>query len=77
LLDAQLTAGIYLELVGGRQTRLVLAPRDVSATMMTSEIIVPHVRPEPLPPRITPDEIAVHAAFVAAELGAAALWNWL
>jgi DNA polymerase-3 subunit epsilon len=77
LLDAQLTAGIYLELVGGRQTRLVLAPLDVSAAIVTTEIVVPRLRPEPLTPRITPEEIAVHAAFVAAELGAAAVWNWL
>jgi hypothetical protein len=45
--------------------------------MVTSEIIVPRLRPEPLTPRITPEEIAAHAAFVAAELGAAAVWNWL
>ena len=28
LLDAELTARVYLELVGGRQTKLVLAPGD-------------------------------------------------
>src|SRR5665213_1316434 len=31
LLDAELTARVYLELVGGRQTKLVLAPRNRSA----------------------------------------------
>src|SRR4051812_1296583 len=66
LLDAQLTAQIYLELVGGRQTRLMLAPVDAVAAIAASEIIVPRVRPESLPPRITPEEVAMHAAFVAA-----------
>ena len=75
LLDARLTANIYLELVGGRQTRLVLAPLDVSAAMVASEIVVPRIRPEPLPPRITPEEIAIHAAFVVSELGELAVWN--
>lgn len=76
LLDAQLTAGIYLELVGGRQTRLVLAPVDARGSVITSEIVVPRARPEPLSSRITAEEIAIHAAFVAAELGGAAVWNW-
>jgi DNA polymerase-3 subunit epsilon len=76
LLDAQLTAQIYLELVGGRQTRLRLAPADIAATIAVSEIVVPRVRPEPLAPRITADELAIHAAFVAAELGADAIWGW-
>jgi DNA polymerase-3 subunit epsilon len=76
LLDAQLTAQIYLELVGGRQTRLMLAPVDAAAAMVASEIVVPRLRPEPLPPRVTPEELAIHAAFVAAELGTNAVWNW-
>ena len=76
LLDAQLTAQIYLELVGGRQTRLKLAPVDVAAAIAVSEIVVPRLRPEPLPPRISPDEIAAHAAFIAAELGAEPVWGW-
>jgi DNA polymerase-3 subunit epsilon len=76
LLDAQLTAQIYLELVGGRQTRLKLAPVDVAAAIALSEIVVPRIRPEPLPPRISLDELAAHAAFVAGELGADAVWSW-
>jgi DNA polymerase-3 subunit epsilon len=76
LLDAQLTAQIYLELVGGRQTRLKLAPADIAATIAASEIVVPRIRPEPLPPRITVEELAIHAAFVTAELGIDAIWGW-
>jgi DNA polymerase-3 subunit epsilon len=76
LLDAQLTAQIYLELVGGRQTRLKLAPVDIVAAIAVSEIVVPRIRPEPLPPRITAAELATHAAFVASELGGDAVWGW-
>jgi len=76
LLDAQLTAQIYLELVGGRQTRLKLAPVDIAAAIAVSEIVMPRIRPEPLPPRITADELALHAAFVAGELGGDAVWGW-
>jgi DNA polymerase-3 subunit epsilon len=76
LLDAQLTAQIYLELVGGRQTRLQLAPADIAATIAASEIVVPRIRSEPLLPRITAEELAIHATFVAAELGADAIWGW-
>ena len=43
LLDAELTAQVYLELVGGRQTRLKLAPRDNGGVVPAGEdsIIAP------------------------------------
>ena len=73
LLDAQLTAEIYLELVGGRQKGFVLAPAEIAA----AETIVraARQRPERLPPRLTAAELEVHAAFVAAELGGGAVWK--
>ncbi|HEY8697650.1 MAG TPA: DNA polymerase III subunit epsilon [Rhizomicrobium sp.] len=73
LLDAQLTAKIYLELVGGRQTRLTLAPLDAAVAAVQS--FVARIREEMLPPRLTPEEQAAHAAFVA-DLGPDAVWNW-
>jgi DNA polymerase-3 subunit epsilon len=76
LLDAQLTAQIYLELVGGRQTRLKLAPVDIVTAIAVSNIVVPRLRPAPLLPRISADELAAHAAFVATELGSVAVWGW-
>lgn len=76
LLDAQLTAQIYLELAGGRQKRLGLAPIETVPSIIVAEILVPRVRPEPLEPRLNVAELAAHAAFVAAELGAEAVWNW-
>jgi DNA polymerase-3 subunit epsilon len=75
LLDAELTARVYLELVGGRQTHLVLAPRD--GQLASAEIVtVALTRPTPLAPRVTEQELEIHAAFVAKELGADAVWNW-
>ena len=75
LLDAQLTAQIYLELVGGRQARLMLAPADIVIPAAASEIRIPRLRPEPLPPRVSEHEFAAHAAFIA-DLGAQAVWSW-
>ena len=75
LLDAQLTGRVYLELVGGRQTRLRLAPRDT--VRVVSEIRIAALqRPEPLPPRISAAELEAHTAFVATELGNDAVWIW-
>jgi DNA polymerase-3 subunit epsilon len=76
LLDAQLTARLYLELAGGRQTRLVLAPVDTEAATIVSEIRILRVRTIPLAPRLTAEELAAHAAFIASELGEQPVWAW-
>jgi DNA polymerase-3 subunit epsilon len=75
LLDSGLTAQVYLELVGGRQKKLLLSPVDeVSVTMV--EVRVARARPVPLTPRLTGAESEAHAAFVAMELGGDAIWGW-
>ncbi len=76
LLDAELTAQVYLELVGGRQQRLSLAPGD-SNTAAVVDLRTARPRPVPLPPRLTAAELAAHAAFVVKELGADSLWGKL
>jgi DNA polymerase-3 subunit epsilon len=75
LLDAQLTARVYLELVGGRQTRLRLAPRDTVRVISEIRVAVLQ-RPEQLPARLSSAELDAHTAFVAAELGGDAVWAW-
>ena len=75
LLDAQLTAEIYLELIGGRQRGLMLAPVEIAAQSTDSGPRPARQRPEKLEPRITEAELAAHAAFVAKELGDKTLWN--
>jgi DNA polymerase III subunit epsilon len=75
LLDAQLTAEIYLELVGGRQRGLMLAPVEIAAAVTETVVRAARQRPEKLAPLITEIEIELHATFVAKELGDKALWN--
>jgi DNA polymerase-3 subunit epsilon len=78
LLDSELLAEVYLELIGGRQPDFALA--------VSAEVTVvsggsgasggewrPRPRPVPLPPRITAEEEAAHEAFVRT-LGDGALW---
>jgi DNA polymerase-3 subunit epsilon len=77
LLDAELTARVYLELVGGRQTRLKLGPRDDAPVLEDAVLLhIAHVRPHPLGVRVSEAEALAHATFVAGELGSDAIWNW-
>jgi DNA polymerase III subunit epsilon len=76
LLDSELTAQVYLELVGGRQKKLLLSPKDEATTESAVEVRVARARPEPLKPRVTEAETEAHKAFVAKELGTDAVWGW-
>ncbi len=72
LLDAELLAEVYLELIGARQAILGLAAAGASSAVRGAGGAI-RERPQPLPPRLTPDEIAAHRAFVET-LGAEAVW---
>ena len=78
LLDAELLADVYLELIGGRQAALGLpgeALADGRQDMMAPVRRGPAAqRPEPLPSRLTAAEAAAHESFVA-KLGEKALWR--
>ncbi|GAB1361232.1 DNA polymerase III subunit epsilon [Rhodobacter sp.] len=75
LLDSEILAEVYLELIGGRQPDLVLSPQQTSGTgnAQSAEDWRPRPRPAPLAPRLTGEEEAAHNAFVA-RLGDAAIW---
>jgi DNA polymerase-3 subunit epsilon len=73
LLDSELLAEVYLELIGGRQPDFALSVVRNGAAEISDDWAPPK-RPRPLPPRLTPEERAAHAEFVA-ELGDAALWG--
>jgi len=75
LLDAQLTADVYLELIGGRQRGLMLAPVEIAAAAMAETVRAARQRPEKLSPLVTVVELEIHAAFVAKELGDKNIWN--
>lgn len=70
LLDSELLAEVYLELMGGRQPGLVLQ-RELAAK--TGEKVARAARPAPLPSRLTDEEREAHDSFVAS-LGENALW---
>ena len=75
LLDSEILAEVYLELIGGRQPDFglsaELAPQVGAGTAVTTSRARP--RPTPLPPRLTTEEETAHRAFVV-KLGADAVW---
>ena len=75
LLDSEILADVYLELIGGRQPVFGLTVDTSRAKNASAEDDWrPRPRPTPLPSRITPEEAEAHAAFVA-KLGEKAIWN--
>ena len=74
LLDAELLAEVYIDLIGARQSQLILATegRDIRAAgygeMPRRQRLVP------LAPRVTEDDRAAHRAFVAT-LGDKPIWS--
>jgi DNA polymerase-3 subunit epsilon len=72
LLDAELLAEVYAELVGGRQARLGLGEQ----TTVTRKVgvMVARARSAPLGALLTAEEHAAHLAFIAT-LGADAVWH--
>lgn len=76
LLDSEILAEIYLELIGGRQPGLGLgsSARGPRGGAQAEGAWRPTARPAPLPPQLTEAEARAHEAFVAA-LGPDALWS--
>lgn len=74
LLDSEILADVYLELIGGRQPGLVLSVvSGGNGGEAAGRDYTPPPRPRPLSSRLTPAEAEAHAAFVA-ELGDGGLW---
>ncbi len=73
LLDSELLAEVYLELVGGRQPDLTFAA-SAGAGALATGAWRPPPRPRPLAPALTEAERAAHDAFVA-RLGPDTLWG--
>lgn len=71
LLDAELLAEVYIELIGGRQAMLTLVETNTRGASGPAQVAV---RPQPLPPLITEAEKTAHAAFVAT-IGDGAIWR--
>ncbi len=76
LLDSELLAEVYIELIGGRQAALGL---DASATdndreETTTVSVTVSARPTPLPSRLSEAELQAHAKLVE-KLGESAIWR--
>jgi DNA polymerase-3 subunit epsilon len=76
LLDSEILAEVYLELVGGRQPDLVLANTGGRSASEAEEAWRPSPRPSPLGTKLTEDEKAAHSAFIT-KMGGDALWSKL
>ena len=75
LLDSEILAEVYLELIGGRQPDFGLNTQTAgSQSQTTLQTWRPKPREVELPSRLTETEIAAHTAFVEA-LGDEAVWN--
>jgi DNA polymerase-3 subunit epsilon len=75
LLDAELLAEVYLELIGGRQAQLILVDgASNGAAALPGRIGMIGPRPIALPVRLTEAELAAHACFLAT-LGEHAIWR--
>ena len=73
LLDAELLAEVYIDLIGARQSQLILA-EQVQVHVGASADAPRRQRTEPLLPRLTAAELAAHEAFIAT-LGEKAMWS--
>lgn len=75
LLDSEILAEVYLELIGGRQPGLMLAASaDESFLPNAVQNAARLNRPRALEPRLSPAELQAHGAFVDT-LGPNALWK--
>lgn len=79
LLDSELLAEVYIELVGGKQAALgleIVIEQAPGIVHVEGAAVIIEARPRPLPPRLSPEELAAHAALVA-EIGEKAIWHRL
>ena len=78
LLDAELLAEVYIELLGGRQATLGLDQQAETKMSGTTGDETQHrsaeKRPSPLPSRLTEDDLKRHNAFIET-LGEESLWK--
>jgi DNA polymerase-3 subunit epsilon len=76
LLDSELLAEVYIEMIGGRQAAFGLVDvGQVTTVVEVEEVeVVTLQRPRPLPPRLTEADLQAHQALVKS-LGEKALWG--
>ncbi|WP_291388435.1 DNA polymerase III subunit epsilon [Devosia sp.] len=76
LLDSEILADVYLELIGGRQVALALVEEvNVSYAGATLVAHAAPQRPTPLPSRLDAETLAAHMSLIRT-MGEAALWGY-
>jgi len=73
LLDAELLAEVYVELIGARQAQLVLS-QTAAPVESAGELIAVRQRPVPLAQRLTAQERDAHRRLIES-LGSSAIWR--
>lgn len=76
LMDSLLLAGVYVELLGERQTTLELSAKGARPVTRSAAKVAAQPRPVPLPERVTREDLEAHRAFVET-LGDKAIWKRL
>ncbi len=74
LLDAELLAEVYVDLIGARQSQLILASESREIRVGVSGEMPRRQRLVPLAPRVTDADREAHRAFIAT-LGDKPIWN--
>jgi len=75
LLDSEILAEVYLELIGGKQVSLALvAEVETASSGMGQARIAVAQRPVPLPSRLSASEAEAHDAFIE-KMGENAIWT--
>ncbi|WP_438959777.1 DNA polymerase III subunit epsilon [Nereida sp.] len=74
LLDSEILAEVYLELIGGKQPDFALSTNSNNTSSDQTAEWRPSRRPTPLPSRLTEKENAAHAEFLD-KMGGAVLWR--
>ena len=74
LLDAEILAEVYLELIDARQAQLLLVETSKSIGISYAGVKSIGPRPFPLAPRLTADEREAHLAFIGT-LGEKSIWR--
>jgi DNA polymerase III subunit epsilon len=74
LLDAELLAEVYIDLIGARQSQLILAAETREIRSGVSGEMPRRLREVPLAPRITEADREAHRSFIAT-LGDKPIWN--
>jgi DNA polymerase III subunit epsilon len=76
LLDSEILAEVYLELIGGRQVAFALVEEiRVTAAGATPIAYSAPRRPVPLPPRLDNEQMVAHLTLIRT-MGEAALWGY-